>query len=125
MPALFSPKGQKMVRIYHNPRCSKSRATLQLLKDQGLDPQVIEYLDTPPDAKTIHNLLKKLNFSARDLLRKGEQEYRELGLADESLEDEQIIQAMVSHPRLIERPIVETERGARIGRPPESVLEVL
>jgi arsenate reductase len=114
-----------MVRIYHNPRCSKSRATLQLLKDQGLDPQVIEYLDTPPDAKTIRNLLKKLNFSARDLLRKGEQEYRELGLADESLEDEQIIQAMVSHPRLMERPIVETERGARIGRPPESVLEVL
>lgn len=114
-----------MVRIYHNPRCSKSRATLQLLKDRGLDPQVIEYLDTPPDAETIRQLLAKLNFSARDLLRKGEQEYRDLGLADDSLGDEQIIQAMVSHPRLIERPIVETERGARIGRPPESVLEVL
>ncbi len=114
-----------MVRIYHNPRCSKSRATLQLLKDRGLDPQVIEYLDTPPDAETIRQLLDKLNFSARDLLRKGEQEYRDLGLADDSLGDEQIIQAMVSHPRLIERPIVETERGARIGRPPESVLEVL
>ncbi len=114
-----------MVRIYHNPRCSKSRATLQLLKDRGLDPQVIEYLDTPPDAKTIRKLLDKLNFSARDLLRTGEQEYRDLGLADDSLGDEQIIQAMVSHPRLIERPIVETERGARIGRPPESVLEVL
>ena len=114
-----------MVRIYHNPRCSKSRATLQLLRDQGLDPQVIEYLETPPDTKTIHNLLNKLNFSPRELLRKGEQEYRDLGLADESLEDEQIIQAMVSHPRLIERPIVETGRGARIGRPPESVLEVL
>ena len=114
-----------MVRIYHNPRCSKSRATFQLLKDRGLDPQVIEYLDTPPDAETIRQLLAKLNFSARDLLRKGEQEYRDLGLADDSLGDEQIIQAMVSHPRLIERPIVETERGARIGRPPESVLEVL
>lgn len=114
-----------MVRIYHNPRCSKSRATLQLLKDRGLDPQVIEYLDTPPDAETIRQLLDKLNFSARDLLRKGEQEYRDLGLADDSLGDEQIIQAMVSHPRLIERPIVETERGAKIGRPPESVLEVL
>ncbi|MDH3400512.1 MAG: arsenate reductase (glutaredoxin) [Chromatiales bacterium] len=114
-----------MVRIYHNPRCSKSRATLQLLKDRGLDPQVIEYLDTPPDAESIRQLLTKLNFSARDLLREGEQEYRDLGLADDSLGDEQIIQAMVSHPRLIERPIVETEGGARIGRPPESVLEVL
>lgn len=114
-----------MVRIYHNPRCSKSRATLQLLMDQGVNPQVIEYLETPPDAKTIRKLLKKLNYSARDLLRKGEQEYRDLGLAEESLGDEQIIQAMVSHPRLIERPIVETENGARIGRPPEAVLEVL
>lgn len=114
-----------MIRIYHNPRCSKSRATLELLRDRGLDPRVIEYLETPPDAKTISKLLKKLGFSARQLLRKGEQEYRDLGLADEGLDDQQIIQAMVSHPRLIERPIVETERGARIGRPPESVLEVL
>lgn len=114
-----------MVRIYHNPRCSKSRATLQLLRDQGLDPQVIEYLETPLDAGTIRKLLKKLDLSARDLLRKGEQEYRDLGLSDQSIDDEHIIQAMVSHPRLIERPIVESERGARIGRPPESVLEVL
>ena len=114
-----------MVRIYHNPRCSKSRATLQLLRDQGLDPQVIEYLETPPDAETLRKLLKKLDLSARELLRKGEQEYRDLGLSDESIDDEHIIQATVSHPRLMERPIVESERGARIGRPPESVLEVL
>jgi arsenate reductase len=114
-----------MVCIYHNPRCSKSRATLQLLRDQGIEPQVIEYLDQPPDSPTLRDLLGKLGLDARQLLRTGEPEYRELGLADPALSQDYIIQAMLTHPRLIERPIVVGPRGARIGRPPESVLEIL
>ena len=114
-----------MVRIYHNPRCSKSRATLQLVLDRGIQPQVIEYLDQPPDAATLGDVLAKLGLEARQLLRKGEPEYRDLGLADPSLTPAHLIQAMVNHPRLIERPIVVSDTGARIGRPPESVLEIL
>lgn len=114
-----------MLTIYHNPRCSKSRNTLQLLRDQGLEPTIVEYLQSPPDAATLSGLLGKLGLAPRQLLRKGEQEYKDLGLADESVGDEQIIQAMISHPRLIERPIVVSDKGARIGRPPESVLEIL
>ncbi|MCW8844790.1 MAG: arsenate reductase (glutaredoxin) [Gammaproteobacteria bacterium] len=114
-----------MVRIYHNPRCSKSRATLQLVLDRGIQPQVIEYLDQPPDAATLGDVLAKLGLEARQLLRKGEPEYRDLGLADPSLTPDHLIQAMVNHPRLIERPIVVSDTGARIGRPPESVLEIL
>jgi arsenate reductase len=114
-----------MVRIYHNPRCSKSRATLQLLKDRGVHPEVIEYLDQPPSAATLRGLLGKLGLEARQLLRKGEPEYHDLGLADNSLTQDQLIQAMIDHPRLMERPIVVSGAGARIGRPPESVLEIL
>lgn len=114
-----------MVRIYHNPRCSKSRATLQLLNDRGVQPEVIEYLDQPPDAAMLRDLLGKLGLEARQLLRKGEPEYRDLGLADESLTQDELIQAMIDHPRLMERPIVVSEAGARIGRPPESVLEII
>jgi len=114
-----------MVRIYHNPRCSKSRAALQLLNDRGIHPEVIEYLDQPLNAETLHDLLGKLGLEARQLLRKGEPEYRDLGLADESLAQDRLIEAMVDHPRLIERPIVVSDTGARIGRPPESVLEIL
>lgn len=114
-----------MVRIYHNPRCSKSRATLQLLNDRGIHPEVIEYLGQPPDAATLRDLLEKLGLAARQLLRKGEREYHDLGLADQSLTQDRLIQAMVEHPNLMERPIVVSKSGARIGRPPESVLEIL
>lgn len=114
------------VTIYHNPRCSKSRETLTLLQEQGIDPQIIQYLDTPPDAATLKTLLKDLGFSsARQLMRHKEDIYKELNLADESLTEDQLIDAMVNHPKLIERPIVVKGKKARIGRPPEQILEIL
>ena len=113
------------IRIFHNPRCSKSRATLALLQERGLDPEITRYLETPPDAGELTAILGKLGLSARQLLRKGEAEYRELALADESLTEDDLIAAMVAHPRLIERPIVLAGDRAAIGRPPESVLEIL
>lgn len=111
------------VTIYHNPRCSKSRQTLALLEERGLEPQVIPYLEQPPDAATLRLLLDKLGLAAGELVRRKEAPYRELGLADAS--DEQLIAAMVEHPVLIERPIVVTDKGAALGRPPENVLAVL
>ena len=111
--------------IYHNPRCSKSRQTLALLEARGLKPQVIEYLATPPDAATLNRLIRMLGVSARDLIRKGEPEYRSLGLDDPALDDAALVAAMTEHPRLIERPIVVAGNRARIGRPPEAVLELL
>lgn len=113
------------IEIFHNPRCSKSRATLALLQDKGHEPAVRLYLDDPPDPAELRAILRKLGLSARQLIRKGETEYRELGLADESLDEAALISAMTSHPRLIERPIVISGRRAAIGRPPESVLEIL
>lgn len=114
------------VSIYHNPRCSKSRETLSLLKANGVEPEVVLYLETPPDAATIKSLLSKLDFaSARDLMRQKEDLYKELNLADQTLSEDQLIQAMVENPKLIERPIVLANGEARIGRPPESVLEIL
>ncbi|MCT4707149.1 arsenate reductase (glutaredoxin) [Enterobacteriaceae bacterium H11S18] len=114
------------VAIYHNPRCSKSRETLSLLRANGVEPEIVLYLDTPPDAQTIHSLLSKLGFSsARDLMRKKEELYKELNLQEESLSEDQLIQAMIANPKLIERPIVLANGQARIGRPPESVLEIL
>ena len=113
------------IEIFHNPRCSKSRATLALLQEQGFEPAVRLYLDNPPDRTELQTILRKLGITARDLIRKGESEYRELGLADEALDEITLIDAMVSHPRLIERPIVISGRRAAIGRPPESVLEIL
>jgi arsenate reductase len=112
------------VTIYHNPRCSKSRQTLQLLRDQSVDPVIVEYLKNPPDAQKISELLKALNLTAADLLRTGEAEYRDLGLDGEDVTEEQRIRAMASHPRLIQRPIVVRGSRARLGRPPESVLEL-
>lgn len=114
-----------MISIYHNPRCSKSRQTLALLEDRGLSPEIILYLDNPPDRKTLKDLLGKLGISARQLLRKGEDAYRENNLADESLTETQLIDAMVANPKLIERPIVINGSRAALGRPPEKVLEVL
>ncbi|MFM7945673.1 arsenate reductase (glutaredoxin) [Hafnia paralvei] len=114
------------VTIYHNPRCSKSRETLTLLQEQGIEPQIIQYLDTPPDAATLKTLLKDLGFSsAGQLMRHKEDIYKELNLADESLTEDQLIDAMVNHPKLIERPIVVKGKKARIGRPPEQILEIL
>ena len=112
-------------QIFHNPRCSKSRQTLQLLEDNNQDIEVIEYLKTPPTASELKKIIKLLNISPRDLLRKGEKEYKEANLANKSLTDQQIIDAMVQFPKLIERPIVIKDGKAQIGRPPELVLDIL
>lgn len=111
--------------IYHNPRCSKSRQTLQLLEENGVQPEVVLYLETPPDEALLKGLLGKLGISARQLLRKGEEEYKLRGLADKSLSDEQLVQAMCAAPKLIERPIVVKGERAVLGRPPENVIELL
>ena len=112
------------VTMYHNPRCSKSRQTLALLAEQGVEPDIVEYLQTPPDAKTLDELLQKLGLEPRELMRTKEEEYATLGLA-EITDRTQLIQAMVEHPILIERPIVVKGSQARIGRPPEQVLDIL
>ena len=111
--------------LYHNPRCSKSRAALELLHSRDLAPQVLLYLDTPPDAAQLRDLLGKLGIGARQLLRTGEDAYKELDLANAGLSDEQLIAAMVAHPKLIERPILVAGDKAVIGRPPENILELL
>lgn len=111
--------------LYHNPRCSKSRGALELLEARGLAPEVVRYLETPPDAATLKALLGKLGIGARQLLRTGEDEYKSLELANPALSDEQLIAAMVEHPKLIERPILVAGDKAIIGRPPEKVLEIL
>lgn len=111
--------------LYHNPRCSKSRSALELLQARGLAPEVVLYLETPPDAGQLHDVLGKLGMGARQLLRTGEDAYKQLNLADQSLTDEQLIAAMVAHPKLIERPILVAGDKAVIGRPPENVLELL
>lgn len=111
--------------LYHNPRCSKSRQTLQLLEENGIAPEIVLYLENSPDAQTLRSLLTKLGISARQLLRKGEAEYKERGLADDSLSEDALIQAMVAAPKLIERPIVVQGDRAVLGRPPENVLELL
>jgi arsenate reductase len=111
--------------LYHNPRCSKSRGALELLEGRGLTPTVVRYLETPPDAAQLRDLLGKLGIGARGLLRTGEDEYKTLNLADASLSDEQLITAMAAHPKLIERPILIAGDKAVIGRPPEKILEIL
>ncbi|MEO5811119.1 MAG: arsenate reductase (glutaredoxin) [Rhodanobacter sp.] len=114
-----------MIRIYHNSRCSKSRATLELLEQRGEQLEVINYLETPPSATELGVLLGQLNMSARQLLRQSEDEYQTLGLDNPALDDAALIAAMVAHPKLIERPIVVANGKAAIGRPPESVLAIL
>lgn len=111
--------------LYHNPRCSKSRGALELLEARGLQPQVVRYLETPPSAIELRSLLGKLGIGARGLLRTGEDEYKALNLGDSALSDDQLIDAMVTHPKLIERPILIVGDKAVIGRPPEKVLELL
>ena len=112
-------------QIFHNPRCSKSRQTLQLLEDNHIDAEVIEYLQNPPDAATLDYILTQLGLEPRQLMRTKEAEYKELGLDDPSLDRESLIKAMVQTPKLIERPIVITDKGIAIGRPPENILKVL
>jgi arsenate reductase len=111
--------------IYHNPRCSKSRQTLQLLSDNGVEPEIVLYLETPPSATQLKQLIKKLGMSPRELLRKGEEAYKEGGLANTGLSDSQLIAAMVAEPKLIERPVVVNGERAILGRPPENVLALL
>jgi arsenate reductase len=111
-------------KIYHNPRCSKSRATLALLEERGVDLDIVQYLEAPPTRRTLETLLKKLALKPRDLIRSVEPEFRASGLTLDASDDE-LLDLMVAIPKLIERPIVEIGNRARIGRPPERVLEIL
>jgi arsenate reductase (glutaredoxin) len=113
------------VKIYHNPRCTKSRQTLQLLKDRGIEPEVIEYLKTPPSFEELYDIIDKLGIKPRNLIRKQEAEYKANGLNDNQLDNETIVRTMVNNPILIERPIVIANNKAAIGRPPENVLDIL
>jgi len=119
------PRIHMSLQIYHNPRCSKSREALALLTERGLRPEVIEYLQTPPGVADLQALQQRLGVSARALLRSGEDEYIQLGLADTELGDDALLQAIASHPRLLQRPIVVNGRRAVIARPPELALTVL
>ncbi len=110
--------------IYHNPRCSKSRTTLALLQDKGIEPEVVLYLEQSPDEGAIRDLLGRLGIAAAALVRKGEDAYREAGLSADSSEDE-LVAAMARFPKLIERPIVVKGARAVLGRPPENVLSLL
>lgn len=112
------------VTLYHNSRCSKSRQTLALLEEQGHSVAVVEYLKTVPTREELQQIIAKLGIQPRDLLRNKEEEYQQAGLNDASLSDDQIINAMVAYPKLIERPIAIYGNKARIGRPPEQVLEL-
>ncbi len=112
------------IRIYHNPRCSKSREALALLEQQGVEFEIIAYLDSPPDNATLSALLKQLGLSARELMRRKEAPYIELGLDNPELSEAELVQAMCDYPRLIERPIVVKDGRALVARPPERVLEL-
>ncbi|TDY01610.1 arsenate reductase (glutaredoxin) [Thiohalophilus thiocyanatoxydans] len=111
--------------LYHNPRCSKSRQTLELLQQHGHQPEVVEYLQTPPERATLERILDLLGLEPRDLMRRKEPEYRENNLDDQSLGRDALIDAMLRHPKLIERPILLANGKAAIGRPPKNVLEIL
>jgi arsenate reductase len=111
--------------IYHNPRCSKSRATLELLTSRGFEPRIVLYLETPPSAEEIEALLGKLGAEPRAILRADEEDYATLGLADRSKTRRELVDAIATHPRLLQRPIVAYGAKAAIGRPPENVLEIL
>jgi arsenate reductase (glutaredoxin) len=113
------------VTMYHNPRCSKSRQALKLLQDQGVAPRIVEYLKTPPDAKTLKTILQKLGMEPRALMRRKEAPYKALKLDDPALGEDALIDSMVANPVLIERPIVLANGKAALGRPPEKVLEIL
>ena len=111
------------ITLYHNPRCSKSRAVLSLLKERQLDIEIIEYLKTPPNSATLHEILQKLGGSVEHLVRNKEKEYQILKLAQ--ADNNQLIEAIAEHPNLMQRPIIVSEDGAVIGRPPERALTIL
>ncbi len=111
------------ITIYHNPRCSKSRQTLALLEERGIEPKIIEYLMTPPDARELKTILELLGKGPRDIMRK--KEAKEAGLDDPALDDEALIAGMAANPAVIERPIVINGDKAALGRPPESVVDIL
>ncbi len=113
------------VTILHNPRCSKSRQSLELLTNNGVDAQVILYLQDPPTSSEIKNILKKLNLSPSEILRKGETRFKELAISLEDIDDDQLITLMAENPILIERPIIFNETKAVIGRPPENTLDII
>lgn len=113
------------ITIYHNPRCSKSRQTLSLLEEQGVSADVVEYLKTPPTREQLVEILDMLGLEPRQLMRTGQQEYKDMGLDNADLNRDQLIDAMLEQPILIERPIVVKDGKAAIGRPPETVLEIL
>ena len=113
------------VVIYHNPRCSKSRQTLQLLEENGVSPEIVEYLKEVPSKSDLKGIIKSLGVSARDILRKKEAIYKEAGFNNDNLSDDEIVSMMVENPKVIERPIVVNGSKATIGRPPENVLEII
>lgn len=116
---------QEKLVIYHNPRCSKSRETLQILQDNNVEPEIIEYLEQPPTAAELAAIITRLGIGARDLLRTTEKIYRDAGLDDSSLTEDEIIEAICEHPALLQRPIVVAGDKAIIGRPPARVLEII
>ena len=111
--------------IYHNPRCSKSRQTLEILNQQDVATEIVLYLENPPSAQEVASILQKLGLSSRDIIRKGEEEYKLLNIKDQSLTENELISFMSENPKLIERPIVVKDDKAIIGRPPENVLSLL
>ncbi|HUP29886.1 MAG TPA: arsenate reductase (glutaredoxin) [Usitatibacter sp.] len=113
------------ITIYHNPACGTSRNVLAFIRERGIEPEVVEYLKTPPDRKTLQQLVKKMGISVRDLLRRKGTPYDELGLDDAALSDDQLLDAMMEHPILINRPIVVTDKAAKLCRPSETVHEIL
>ena len=113
------------VTLYHNPRCSKSRQALALLRERNIEPEIIEYLKTPPTLQELDQILNLLGLEPRELMRRKESVYKDLALDDESLDRHSLLQAMIEHPILIERPIAVTADAAALGRPPENVLDVI
>jgi arsenate reductase len=113
------------VTIYHNPKCSSSRNTLALIREAGIEPKVVEYLKTPPSARELKAIIKRMGVSVRDVIRTKEEAYASLKLDNPKLSDDQLIEAMAAHPILINRPIVVTAKGARLGRPPQAVKDIL
>ncbi|HDX0839195.1 arsenate reductase (glutaredoxin) [Stenotrophomonas maltophilia] len=111
------------VTIWHNPACSNSRGALKLIRDAGFEPVVVDYLGSPPDVPTLRQVLAESGLSARDLVRSKEAQFAELGL--EGADEATLLAAMAEHPRLINRPVVRTDKGTRLCRPPETVLEIL
>ena len=114
-----------LVTIYHNPRCSKSRKTLELLRERGIEPEIIEYLNTPPDAATLGRLLEQLGRPLADIMRPGEPVFRDAAKQLQDMDESQQLEWLAQNPQALQRPIVVAGNRARIGRPPESVLEIL